>query len=96
MSLSSKTALVLGGCGNVGFGCTAALLKLGYGKVVVISRDATRLDNLRGQIGEIGNGRLLCVLGDVNNEAAAEAAKQQVSIDIINIVNLEKFCLMNF
>lgn len=78
MSLSSKTALVLGGCGNVGSGCTVAFLKLGYGKVVVISRDPTRLDNLRQQIGELGTNRLICVLGDINNEAAAEAAKQEV------------------
>lgn len=78
MSLSTKTALVLGGCGNVGSGCTVALLKLGYGKVVVISRDPSRLDTLRGRIGELGNGRLLCILGDVNNEEAAEAAKREV------------------
>jgi len=78
MSLSSKTALVLGGCGNVGFGCTVALLKLGYGKVVVISRDPSRLDTLRTRIGEAGTNKLVCVLGDINNEAAAEAAKKEV------------------
>ena len=79
MSNSHKSALVLGGCGNVGSGCTAAFLKLGYGKVVVISRDVARLDNLRQNLGNLAADKLICVIGDINNEASAEAAKQEVN-----------------
>lgn len=77
MDCSQKAALVLGGAGNVGSGVVGGFLRRGYGKVVVISRDPVRMDNLRKHVGDASN-RLVCILGDIGSEAGAEAARQEV------------------
>nr|XP_002124706.1 uncharacterized protein LOC100176454 [Ciona intestinalis] len=74
---SQKVALVLGGCGNVGSGIVGGLLRKGYGRVAVISRDPQRLNTLRNNIGAAAE-RVVFVLGDVGNEAGAESARNEV------------------
>ena len=74
---SQKVALVLGGAGNVGSGVVGGFLRRGYGRVVVISRDPVRMDNLRKNCG--ASDRLVCILGDVGNEEGAQAARTEVS-----------------
>ena len=74
---SQKVALVLGGAGNVGSGVVGGFLRRGYGRVVVVSRDPVRMDNLRKQVGAASD-RLLCILGDIGSEEGAQAARQEV------------------
>ncbi|RYE77975.1 MAG: SDR family NAD(P)-dependent oxidoreductase, partial [Oxalobacteraceae bacterium] len=67
--VQSETA-VIGGAGNVGAGIVAALLDAGM-PVLVIGRDAAKLDALRAQH---GNTPLLETLqGSVADDASAQA-----------------------
>jgi NADP-dependent 3-hydroxy acid dehydrogenase YdfG len=54
--LDSKIALIAGGTGSVGEGIVRAFLKQGA-TVVVPSRTAERLEQLRGYLGELAKDR---------------------------------------
>lgn len=74
---SQRVALVLGGAGNVGSGAVGGFLRRGYGRVVVISRDPMRLQNLRTNLGALAD-RVVFIIGDIGSESGAEAARQEV------------------
>jgi NAD(P)-dependent dehydrogenase (short-subunit alcohol dehydrogenase family) len=65
-----KQILVAGGAGFVGEWIVRALLRDGH-KVVVSSRSATKLEQLRSWLGPTEPGRLICFTGDVGEEAGA-------------------------
>ncbi|MCE4371018.1 SDR family NAD(P)-dependent oxidoreductase [Xanthomonas hortorum] len=73
--VQSETA-VIGGAGNVGAGIVAALLDAGM-RVLVIGRDATKLDALRA---EHGNSPLLDTLqGSVADDTSAQALATELA-----------------
>ncbi|XP_060693989.1 uncharacterized protein si:dkey-238o13.4 [Hemiscyllium ocellatum] len=72
-----RTVLVLGGAGTVGSGTVKVLLERGF-RVVVISRDAARLEKLKHFVPAATRSRLFTLIGDVGSEEGAEAAKTAV------------------
>ncbi|XP_048402717.1 uncharacterized protein si:dkey-238o13.4 isoform X1 [Stegostoma tigrinum] len=59
-----RTVLVLGGAGTVGSGTVKVLLDRGF-RVVVISRDAARLEKLKNFVPAATRSRLSTLVGDV-------------------------------
>ena len=78
MNGNGRHALVLGGCGNVGSGVVGGFLRAGHSKVVVLSRDPQRLDELRTACGVEASQRLVVIVGDIGSEGGAEAAYNEV------------------
>ncbi|KAG9352640.1 hypothetical protein JZ751_021054 [Albula glossodonta] len=77
MSKSERVVLVLGGAGTVGSGIVKAFLDRGF-KVVVISRDSSRLEKLKDFVSPSSRENLVTVVGNVGSEEGAEEAKQAV------------------
>jgi 3-oxoacyl-[acyl-carrier protein] reductase len=75
--LDSKIALIAGGTGSVGEGIVRAFLKQGA-TVVVPSRTAERLEQLRGYLGELAKDRFIPVTGDMNEIETAERLRDEV------------------
>ncbi len=71
MVSKQRCVLVIGGAGGVGSGIVEALLEQGaFDRVLASSRDAVKLDRLRAGVGDRS---LTCILGNVDDRAAADA-----------------------
>ncbi|KAJ8398670.1 hypothetical protein AAFF_G00421980 [Aldrovandia affinis] len=77
MPNSDRVVLALGGAGTVGSGIVKAFLDRGF-KVVVISRDANRLEKLKGFVSATSRENLVTLVGNVGSEEGAEEVKQAV------------------
>ncbi|KAJ8252196.1 hypothetical protein COCON_G00215080 [Conger conger] len=75
MSNSARVVLVLGGAGTVGSGIVKALLDRGS-RVVVVSRDSNRLENLKSFVTPSSKGNLITLEGNVGSEEDVERVKQ--------------------
>jgi 3-oxoacyl-[acyl-carrier protein] reductase len=75
--LDSKIALIAGGTGSVGEGIVRAFLKQGA-TVVIPSRTAERLEQLRGYLGELAKDRFIPVTGDMSETETAERLRDEV------------------
>lgn len=69
--LVGKVALIAGGTGGVGEGIVRAFLQAGA-TVVVPSRTADKLDQLRAGLGDIAGDRLIPIEGDFSDVESAE------------------------
>lgn len=76
--LSGMVCLVAGGTGTVGEGIVRVFLREGA-RVVVPSRSAERLAQLRGFVGDDGAGGLLTLVGDIGTAAGAEALRDEIT-----------------
>ncbi|KAL4623576.1 hypothetical protein GN956_G19279 [Arapaima gigas] len=77
MANSERVVLALGGGGLVGRGVVKALLDRGF-RVAVISRDASRLEQLKAFVSPSTRDNLITVVGDIGSEEGAEEAKKAV------------------
>lgn len=75
MDVTGRRVLVAGGAGAVGEGIVGALLAAGA-LVVVPSRSAERLADLRDRVG--GDGKLVTIVGDVGHATGALAVRDRV------------------
>lgn len=83
--LNDRAIVVAGGTGNVGSFITGELLKRGT-TVAVPSRSEEKLDGLREhlaqQIGDTDLERLHTLVGNVGEEAGAEALREQITSEV--------------
>ncbi|MBD2363917.1 SDR family oxidoreductase [Anabaena minutissima FACHB-250] len=76
--LENKVTLILGGAGNVGEGIVRAFLKAGA-IVVVPSRQAEKLEELRTYLGELAHGdRFMPIVGEISQVESAEIIRDQL------------------
>ncbi|MBD2343096.1 SDR family NAD(P)-dependent oxidoreductase [Anabaena subtropica] len=76
--LENKIALILGGAGNVGEGIVRAYLKAGA-IVVVPSRKAEKLEELRTYLGELAHPeRFIPIVGEISEIDSAEGIRDQL------------------
>lgn len=76
--LKNKIALILGGAGNVGEGIVRAYLKAGA-IVVVPSRKAEKLEELRTYLGELAHPeRFIPIVGEISEIDSAERIRDQL------------------
>jgi NAD(P)-dependent dehydrogenase (short-subunit alcohol dehydrogenase family) len=76
--LKNKIALILGGAGNVGEGIVRAYLKAGA-VVVVPSRKAEKLEELRTYLGELAHPeRFIPIVGEISEIDSAERIRDQM------------------
>lgn len=75
--LDRKITLVAGGAGYVGEGIVRAFLKEGA-TVVVSARNAEKLEELRGLLGELASDRFVPITGDFGQFEAAERLRDEI------------------
>jgi NAD(P)-dependent dehydrogenase (short-subunit alcohol dehydrogenase family) len=76
MTSRQRCVLVIGGSGGVGSGIVEALLEHGrFDRVLASSRQIAKLDELRTNVND--DSRLTCILGGVQDRAAADALLAQ-------------------
>ncbi len=75
--LDGKIALVAGCAGNVGEGVVRSFLKAGA-TVVVPSRSAEKLEQLRGYLGELATERFVPLAGEVGRLESAERLRDEI------------------
>ncbi len=67
LTFSGRTYLVTGGGSGIGKGVAAGLVRSGA-DVVIVGRDAGRLESAAGQIAAMGSGAVRCEAADVTDE----------------------------
>ncbi|WP_158861713.1 SDR family oxidoreductase [Leifsonia sp. AG29] len=75
--LSGKTALVLGGTGNVGYYLVDGFIRAGA-EVLVVSRSAGNLDRLTARLGTDRAERISPIIGDIGTPEGARAVQAAV------------------
>lgn len=76
-SLEGARIVVAGGTGGVGEGIVRTLLKEGA-RVIATSRNGDRLRDLQAYCGDIDNGELITLTGDLGEEEPARALQHQI------------------
>jgi 3-oxoacyl-[acyl-carrier protein] reductase len=75
--LDGKITLVAGGAGYVGEGIVRAFLKEGA-TVAVSARNSSKLEELRGLLGELASDRFVPVVGEFSQIEAAEHLRDEI------------------
>lgn len=75
LGLNGKSAIVTGGSRGVGRAIAASLLREGA-RVMLVARDAARLEATRAELAQHSGGEVRCVAADLEHDADARAMVQ--------------------